>query len=225
MMMRCVFIGTGAFLGGIAGETRCAFWADDPVDHDFDPRRLIHVDLARTPSAAAAKEIGWDGVQVDDCFTAPNGVVSGTTLGPRWPELHLAGVVYLERGFAESLPAALRPACPPAQLTGHRHEYMTCVYWPHLDDQRAGNRYTGHHAEIIQEQGSLARVAVYPPGGSDRPSARPVTMWIDLASPEQCDAGPDSLTTIGVGDAPKHGALFLPSGQLSTDLPQPKEPS
>ena len=50
---------------------------------------------------------------------------------------------------------------------------------------------------------------------------RPVTMWIDLASAEQCDAGPDSLTTIGVGDAPKRGALFLISGQLSTE-PQPQ---
>jgi len=42
-------------------------------------------------------------------------------------------------------------------------------------------------------------------------------MWIDLACAEQCDAGAESLTTIGVGDAPKHGALFLVSGQLPND--------
>jgi hypothetical protein len=42
-------------------------------------------------------------------------------------------------------------------------------------------------------------------------------MWIDLTSSEQCDAGAESLTTIGVADAPKRGALFLISGELSTD--------
>ena len=216
--MRCVFIGTGGFLGRINSETRCAFWADEPVDHDFDPKRLITVDLARTPSAAAAREISWDDVQVDDCFTGPNGNVNGTTLGPRWPELRLEGAVYLERGFLETLPAALRPACPPAGLNGRVCEYMTTVYWPHLDDQRAGKRYAGHYAEILEERGTLARVAVYPPGSSQRPHARPMTMWIDLASPEHCDAGPESLTEIGTGDAPKRGALFLIAGQLSTDL-------
>ena len=48
---------------------------------------LIEIDLKLTPSAAAAKEISWEQVQVDDCFTGPNGVVSGSTLGPAWPEL------------------------------------------------------------------------------------------------------------------------------------------
>ena len=213
--MRWVFFGTGGFLGRIDGETRCAFWAEEPVDHDFDPGRLIEVDLARTPSAAVAKEIPFDAVQVEDCFTGPNGSLGGTTLGPRWPELQIGGAVYLEGGFVRSLPAALRPACPPAGMGGERYECMTTVYWPGLDDPRAGRRYAGHCAEILQEQGTLARVAVYPPGKSAEPGARPVTMWIDLASGEQCDAGPDSLTTIGVGDAPKRGALFLISGQLN----------
>jgi hypothetical protein len=213
-VMRCVFFGTPAFAGRIDGETRCGFWAEEPVDHGFDPQRLITVDLARTPSAAAAKEITWDAVQVDDCFTGPNGTVSGTTLGPRWPELRLAGAVYLERGFVASLPAALRPACPPAGMEGQPYECTAAVYWPHLDDPRAGKRYAGHHAEILQEQGSLANVAVYPPGKSQQPHARPVMMWIDLASSEQCDAGPGSLTTIGTGNGPKRGALFLISGQL-----------
>jgi hypothetical protein len=219
--MRCVFAGTGAFLGRIDGETRCAFWVDEPVDHGFDPARLIHVDLGRTPCAAAAGEIGWDEVQVEDCYTGPNGTTGGTTLGPRWPELAIAGVVYLEAGFAAALPAGLRPPCPPAAMTAHPYECMTAVYWPHADDPRAGNRYAGHHAQILREQGSLAQVAVYPPGKSQAPGANPAMMWIDLASGEQCDAGPGSLTTIGTGDAPKHGALFLISGQLPDHLPPP----
>jgi hypothetical protein len=215
--VRCVFVGTGGFLGRIDGETRCAFWADEPVDHGFDPARLITVDLARTPSAAAAGEIPWDDVQVDDCFTGPSGTLGGTTLGPRWPELRLEGAVYLERRFLETLPTTLRPACPPLGMSGHACEYTTTVYWPHRADPRAGKRYAGHYAEVLEERGTLARVAVYPPGNSDRPHARPMTMWLDLASPEHCDAGPDRLTEIGTGPAPKRGALFLIAGQLSTD--------
>jgi hypothetical protein len=219
VVVRCVFHGTAAFLGRIDGDTRCAFWADEPVDHEFDPGQLIEVDLARTPAAAAAGEIGWDEGQVDDCFAGPNGAASGTTLGPRWPELRLAGAVYLERGFAASLPAALRPPCPPAGVDGEAHEFTTAAYWPGTGDPRAGNRYAGHSAEIRQEQGTLARVAVWPPGRAHDPAADPVTMWIDLASPEQCDAGPDSLTTIATGAGRKRGALFLISGQVAGPAP------
>jgi hypothetical protein len=221
--MRCVFSVTGAFLGRVDGETRCAFWAEEPVDHDFDPGRLIEVDLARTPSAAASEEIPWDAVEVDDCITGPNGVVGGTTLGPRWPEMQMTGLVYLERAFVAALPPRLRPPSPPVGMGGQPYEGMTTVYRPDLDDPRAGRRYAGHCAEILEERGTLAWVAVHPQGRSDNPDVRPLMMWIDLASSAQCDAGPHSLTTIGVGDAPKRGALFLVSGQLLADPPHPEE--
>jgi len=215
-VMRTVFVGTSAFLGRIDGETSCAFWAEEPVDHDFDPARLVEVDLALTPAAAAAKEIGWDEVQVDDCFSGPGGGVFGTTIGPSWPELRLVGQVCLEQGYAASL-GDRRPACPPPGSQGHPYESMSVVYWPHIDDPRAGIRYAGHHAVVTAEQGTVARLAVYPPGRSLRAGTQPATMWIDLASSEQCDAGPDSLTTIGVGDAPKQGAVFLICGRLDTE--------
>src|SRR4051794_20826112 len=146
--MRSVFVLTSGFLGRIHSETRCSFWVDEPVDHGFDPSRLIEVDLGLTPSAAAAKDIPWEAVQVDDCFSGPNGAVTGTTLGPRWPEMQLAGAVYLPQDFAASLPTALRQQCPPSGLNAQPYECMTAVYWPHLDDPRAGKRYAGHHASI-----------------------------------------------------------------------------
>jgi hypothetical protein len=155
---------------------------------------------------------------VDDCFAGPNGTLGGTTLGPRWPEIRLEGAVYLERAFRDSLPAERRPDCPPKGTDGRACEFMTVVYRPGQDDGRAGKRYAGHYAEVREERGSLARVAVYPPGTSRRQGVRVLTMWIDLASPEQCDAGPDSLTEIGTGDAPKQGALFLIAGHLSSEL-------
>lgn len=77
--MRCVFTSFGAFLGRVDSPTRCAFWAEDPTEFDFDPGRLITVDLDKTPLAAAAGKISWSDVQVDDCFTGPNGLLAGTT--------------------------------------------------------------------------------------------------------------------------------------------------
>jgi hypothetical protein len=213
--VRSVFAGTPAYLGRIDSETRCAFWPHDPSEHDFDPAGLIEVDLAFTPEAAVAKEIDWGEVQVDDCYAGPNGVVHGTTLGPSWPEFRLSGVVYLEQGYVRSLPERLRPPCPPRGMAGYAYECMSTAYWPDTDDPRAGRRYAGHHAEITDERGGVARLAVYPPGRSKQPGVQPMTMWLDLSSPEQCDAGPRSLTTIGTGDAPKRGAVFLISGELS----------
>ena len=208
--MRSVFVTISGFIGRIESETRCAFWVDDPTDHKFDVSRLITVDLAMTPSAAAARQISWDAVQVDDCIARSNGNLGGTTIGPRWPELQLVGTVCLEESLWLKLPTGLRP--PSKTMTGRSYEHRTAVYWSHIDDPRAGRRYAGHHAEILAENDTLARVAIYPAGASQHPNARPTTMWIDLASAEQCDAGHASLTEIGVGNAPKQGALFLAVG-------------
>ena len=74
--------------------------------------------------------------------------------------------------------------------------------------------YAGHHAEILEERSSLVRVAIFPQGTPNRAGAEPNIMWIDLASPDQIDAGPQSLTEIGLGRS-KQGALFLISTPLS----------
>jgi hypothetical protein len=208
MTQRTVFVGTPAFLGRIDGVTRCSFWTGEPVEHDFDPDRLISVDLARTPAAAAAGEIPWSDVDVDDCFSAPDGDTGGSTLGPAWPELQLTGAVYLAATFVDRLPV------PLGDFAGEPFERQSVVYWPGTADPRAGNRYAGHCAEVREQRGTLALVAVHPPGRSADPSSTPVTMWLDLASPEHCDAGPDSLTTVG-GDVTR-GALFLIAGRLTT---------
>ena len=78
--MRSIFYLTGAFLGRVEGETRCAFWADDPSEHGFAAERLIGVDLGRTPNAASAGTIGWEEVEVDDAYAGPGGAIGGTTV-------------------------------------------------------------------------------------------------------------------------------------------------
>jgi hypothetical protein len=203
---------TSAYLGRIEGMKQCSFWTQSPSEHGFDPAKLIRLDLSKTPNAALAGEISWDAVEVDDCISAPNGELSGTTLGPGWPELQIGGAVLLEQRFIASLPDRLRPE--QVSQTGYACEYMSTLYWPGGADARAGIRYGGHHAEIIDERGPLAKLRVYPPGTSRGENRTPVTMWIDLESPEQCDAGSHSLTEVGVGDRPKSGAVYLASGKL-----------
>jgi hypothetical protein len=159
-----VFHATAGFLGRVDSQTQCGFWAEEPADHGFDPGRLITVDLARTPTATTAKQIGFREVEVDDCFTGPDGVVSGTTLGPAWPgqrpdlRVHHGGVLAGQRRPAgrDPLRRALR-----------------------TDPGGAGHAGPGGRPS---------------PGRSGQPTASPVTMWIDLASPEHCDAGIDSPT-------------------------------
>lgn len=224
--MRWVFQGMGGFLGRVEGETRVSFWPEEPADHGFDPALLISVDLAQTPSAAALGEIAFDAVQLDDGYSGPNGDVRGTTLGPRWPEIQLLGAVYLEQGFLARLPAEKRPLLPPKSMGGQPYEYLTALYWPNTGDPRAGRRYAGHHARVLEERGSLARVEVFPQGSSDRPHATPTRMWIDLSSADQCDAGHDSLTNIGLGRGVSEGALFLITTGLSmSDWPAPSSPN
>src|SRR5262249_21353735 len=121
--MRTVFVGTNAFIGRVDGLSRCAFWADEPVGHGFDRRRLIEVDLANTPQAAAARKISWEAVEVDDCIVGAGGKVSGTTIGPRWPEMQLSGVVYMEIGHWERLPAKLRFPRPPRDVRARDYEH------------------------------------------------------------------------------------------------------
>jgi hypothetical protein len=206
--MRCVFVATGAYLGRIDGIKRCAFWTESPVEHNFDKSRLIDLDLSKTPSAAAANEIAWDEVEVDDCVSAPNGELSGTTLGPAWPELQLGGAVLLEQRFIAKLPLSLRPA--PLR-GGREYEFMSTLYWPN-SGERSGARYQGHHAEIVEERGSLTKLRIYAPGSSQAEHTTTRMSWIDLASAEQCDSGVDSLTTVGIGAKARIGAVFLRVG-------------
>ena len=147
-------------------------------------------------------------------------IIMNTAIGqcPVTPRYSTAGIqtmglVYLETSFAAQLP----PTSLPADAHARPYERTTVLYRPQIADPRAANRYAGHHAEILEERGSVARVVVYPPGSSLKPGAKSHKLWIDLADPEQCDAGVDQLTQIGPGAMPKQGALFLIAGRIAND--------
>jgi hypothetical protein len=122
--MRSIFLNVPAFLGRIHSTTRIAFWPDEPPDLEFDEAKLIEIDLARCPQAAASGEIRWDEVQVDDCIPGPSGNLIGTTLGASWPELQIMGSVGLEQRTWQRLPSAVRPPCPPAGAAGRDYETL-----------------------------------------------------------------------------------------------------
>ena len=96
------------------------------VDGDrlrFAPRdALTPAELAILRAHKAALLAHLSGSQPGDDRATPR--------GPAWPELRLAGVVYLEHGFRASLPAAARPACPPPGGSGQACEHTTAGYWP-----------------------------------------------------------------------------------------------
>jgi len=52
--MRCVFVGTGGFLGRIDGETRCAFWTDEAASPRLTAvsRSIVRLITASTRSAS-----------------------------------------------------------------------------------------------------------------------------------------------------------------------------
>jgi len=157
---RLVFYGVGAYVGRIDGETRCAFWPIDPHGCDFDPERLIAVDLSLCPARAFDGKIGWDQVIVDD-----PGV---TTIGPMWPKADIkpsryVGAVYLEERFLQSLRQKHDLPVPPERSDAWLGEYQTIVY---RDGKRKGHRYRGCRVRI--EEGGprgKAKVKIFQPGG------------------------------------------------------------
>ena len=196
---RSVFYGFGAWVGKMDSSTAGSWWPDDPNNLGFDPAQLIRVDLAKNPSAYIAGKLPFSEIEVDD---PPSG--GGLTkLGPSWPTGSTINGVWLESGFYNGL--KFKPAFPQPFMNCHAYELTTVVYWG-VASPGIARRYWGFHAEITAEQGSLALCTVWTPGTSrtQRPAG---TWWIDLA--QDADPVANGFTTIGVGKAPKQGALFL----------------
>jgi len=195
--VRTIFLGFGAYVGRIASQTRCELWTEDPTEHGFAADALIAVDLGKCTTAAMNGRIDWAEVEVDDHVN-----VGGLTgIGPLWPEGATLGAVYLADHFVKRL--AVRPTLPV--IDGEPYELKTVVYHPGTADPRAGRRYCGFHAKVLDRRGSHALVQIYP-GGSSKSLPPLAARWIDLRSVEVCDVGASSMTAIGAQD---EGALFL----------------
>jgi hypothetical protein len=126
--------------------------------------------------------------------------------------------VWLEASFHSKLPTP--PPFPQSFMDCEAYELMTAIYWS--VGREIARRVWGFHAEITAEHGSLALCTIWTPGTSR--SRRPAgSWWIDLGA--QADPIANGLTAIGVGPAPKVGALFLDAhAARSLALAGPKLP-
>lgn len=197
--IKTVFYGFGAWVGRLDNRTTAGWWADDPNNLAFDATQLIKTDLSQNPSAYLAGKIKFDEIIVDN---PPDG--GGLTkIGPTWPIGSTINSVWLESQHYHAMKR--KPPFPPPYMNCNDYELTTVAYWT-LGAKDIARRFWGYHAQITNEQGSLALVSIWTPGTSR--TRQPVgSWWIDLAT----DADPihNGFTTIGVGAAPKTGALFL----------------
>lgn len=212
---RSVFYGFGAWVGRLDARTACAFWADEPNNLGFDPRQLIAVDLEKNPAAYLRGAIPMTDIQVDD---AP-GDGGLTKLGPTWPTGSTINGLWLEATFYNNLPN--KPPFPQRFMSCYDYELTTVVYWA-AASKGIARRFWGCHAEITAEQGSLALCTIWAPGTAQ--TQRPVgSWWLDLAT--QADPIGNGFTVIGVGAAPKQGALFIDAAAArGLQVPGPKLP-
>lgn len=204
-MVKTVFYACSAWVGRIDGETRCRFWSQNPLENNFDHKRLVSVDLAMSPAGARKGSLDWAKIQVDDVAEA-DGSGGLTTIGPWFPDGRTTGAIYLAEPYWKSLKGPARPVFPPPGFDAPAYEFMTVV---HKDGPRAGKRYIGMHARIVQERGAKVSVE-FLFSCSPRVNKAAPPYKFDLASMEvEAHVSEGGLTEVGVGNRKKEGALFV----------------
>lgn len=207
-----VFTGVPAFVGAIKGPTTVGFFLDQ---NEFDPAKLIEVDLAKNPLQVA--EAAW--ATDVDCDQQTTG--GRTTIGPRFHGGNQVGSVYLADRLVTKYAALLASWPPPPD---ERYQYQAVL--------RAGTagpvRYHGFKAKVVSPaKGTLAHLAFIRVGTTAPTPGSAAARWIDLADPDVCDAAANGFTTV-VPSSPVGtvGAVFLSSDLVAAagDPSYPKIP-
>ena len=195
-MARSIFYGVGAFVGSITGPTTCAFWPDDPNKLKWDPTLLVKVDLAKNPEAVRQGTIAPGAVEVDDFAGYNTGGL--TRIGPIFPGGATMGTCYLE----DSKCAALGAHDP--RSTPRAYEWVTVVYH---DGPMAGRRFHGFHGNVVNANGNLGLVSLFPRGMSATAGAAPFgTFWLDFpAFVHPVEPGLTGITPV----KGQQGAIFI----------------
>jgi hypothetical protein len=202
-----VLTGVPAFVGAVLGPTRVRFFIDE---NEFDPTKMIEVDLAKNPQAVQPGNWGTD----VDCDHQTTGGL--TTIGPRFHAGSRVGAVYLAQRLVTQAVLASWPPQPD-----EIYQYQAIV----RDNNGVNSRFHGFKAKVVsQSVGTLARLAFIRPG-TQGPGNGPA-LWIDLADSDLCDPKANGFTTIEpsspVGTV---GAVFLSSKVTPFDVPDhPKVP-
>jgi hypothetical protein len=198
---RSVFYCFGAYVGQYTGNSSCRWWPVDPTSINFDQTKLVPSNLASNPNGFRTGALtSITQIEVDD----PPGHGGSTKIGPTFPNGSMINGVWVESTHYDHFDPAYKP--PRLQPTDHcrAYELTTVYYWggPHQ-----GHRYWGFYVEIGSEHGNNALVSIWPEGLSSAPGQGAVcSIWLDLTQQHEIEAG---FTEVGVGNAPKAGALFL----------------
>lgn len=202
-MTKTVFHAFSAFVGSVTGRTTCSFWTDDPASSaiNWDPSKMVSVDLSKTPSAARAKQITWADVQVDD-YPMSGGL---TTIGPLFPGGQTIGAVWLSETYMKKI--GLATTRKPAHA--HDHELRSIVY--DGDPKYGDRRFQGFHAKVVGAPATaagqqLTRLQIWN-AGAGKAGGHSGTWWLDLD-----DIADVAESDVGAKGAPE-GSLYLDSGK------------
>lgn len=210
--MKVTFYGFPAWIGALYSPTKCAWWANDPNQLNWDQKALIGVDMSLTPSAARAGQIQANQIQVDD-HASNRG---RTTIGPLFPGGATIGACWLTDAAWQGIPAQYRPPRVPANASGRDYEYTVVQYFGGEQNDR---RFYGFHGRAQQTNGRLTLVDLWHPGTSVANPAPAGQWWLDLGA--VTDPTVPALDPAGN----REGAIYIEVGTARTiALFEPKLP-
>ena len=162
----------------------------------------IETDLDDNPAAFRAGKLKTKADIVVDDQPHHGGL---TKLGPTWPTGSTVNSLWMESNHYDALAPAIKPPRIFPGMQCRVYELTTVLYW---SGDLANRRFWGFYAEIHAENGPSALVSIWAPGTSQEPGQLAAgAWWLDLSTvAHPIEAG---FTEIGVGTAPKQGALFL----------------
>ncbi len=205
-----VLTGVPAFVGAVRGPTKVGFFIDE---NEFDPKKLIEVDLAKNTAAIAVAN--WSSEV--ECDSQTTGGL--TTIGPRFSAGPHIGGVYLAERLVQQYKSALAD-WPPAP--DELYQYQAVL----RSDNGNVTRYHGFKVRVLSPaKGTHAHVAFIRAGeAAPGPLAR--RQWIDLADPDYIDPKANGFTTIDpASPVGSDGAVFVRSEVIAMDGPSwPKFP-
>jgi hypothetical protein len=205
-----VLTGVPAFVGAVLSPTKVRFAIDE---NEFDPTKMIEVDLAKNTAAIAAAQWGT----TLECDHQTTGGL--TTIGPTFHAGPHVGGVYLAQRLVTQF-ASVLASWPPQPDDIYQYQAIVRA------DNGTVTRYHGFKVQVRSPAaGSRAHLAFARVGQTPAPgnvNAR----WIDLADPEWCDPAANGHTTVTpaspVGTV---GAVFLRSQVIALESPDyPKWP-
>lgn len=190
-----VFTGVPAFVGLVMAPTRVKFSLDE---NDFDPVRMLDVDLAKNPSDVPAAQ--WaTGVDCDQ--QTGDGL---TTIGPQFHGGRYVGAVYLAQRLVTQY-ASVLSSWPPQPDDVYQYQLVV------RSDNGIVTRFHGFKVRVLPGTiGTLMQLAFVRAGARVPAAGAPRTRWIDVGDSSVCDAKANGFTTIDPTTPPgTTGALFL----------------